>query len=165
MAAAAVTLARGVPIDAVRSALSDFKGVAHRLEQVATVDGVLYVNDSKATNVASTIVALRAFAGGVHLIAGGRGKAQDFRPLAPLVAERCKAVYLVGEAAAELAGALGQAGVPLHDVGDLDHAVAAGAAAARPGEVVLLSPACASFDQFRDFEARGDHFRALVQEL
>jgi UDP-N-acetylmuramoylalanine--D-glutamate ligase len=165
MATAAVCLARAIDPQAVAEGLRTFAGVAHRLERIGARAGVAYVNDSKATNVASTIVALRAFAGGVHLIAGGRGKAQDFRPLAPLVAERCKAVYLVGEAAAELAGTLGQAGVPLHDVGDLDHAVAAGAAAARPGEVVLLSPACASFDQFRDFEARGDHFRALVQEL
>ena len=106
MAAAGVCLARGVDRDAVVAGLRSFRGVAHRLELIDVVDGVAYVNDSKATNVASTIVALRAYPGGVHLIAGGRGKQQDFSPLAPLVAERCRAVYLIGEAAGDLADAL-----------------------------------------------------------
>jgi UDP-N-acetylmuramoylalanine--D-glutamate ligase len=123
---------------------------------------VSWINDSKATNVASTVVALGALTGGVHLIAGGRGKQQDFSPLARLVAERCRAVYLIGEAAGDLAHALAGAGVPLHDVRDLDRAVDAARAAARAGETVLLSPACASFDQFADFEDRGERFRALV---
>ncbi len=107
-------------------------------------------------------MALRALTGGIHLIAGGRGKQQDFSALAPVVAERCRAVYLIGEAAGELAAALGGSGVPLHQVGDLDRAVAAARRTAAPGETVLLSPACASFDQFADFEARGERFRALV---
>jgi UDP-N-acetylmuramoylalanine--D-glutamate ligase len=162
MASAAVCLARGIDPEAVARGLETFKGVAHRLEQIAVRDGVRWVNDSKATNVASTLVALRAYPAGVQLIAGGRAKQQDFSPLAPLVAERCSAVYLIGEAADELAAALADTGVPLHDVGDLEHAVAAAGAAARPGDTVLLSPACASFDQYRDFEARGEHFRALV---
>ncbi|HEY6396426.1 MAG TPA: UDP-N-acetylmuramoyl-L-alanine--D-glutamate ligase, partial [Solirubrobacteraceae bacterium] len=97
MAAAAACLARGIDADAVRSGLRSFPGVPHRLEQIAVRDGVRWVNDSKATNVASAVVALRAFPGGVHLIAGGLGKQQDFSPLAPLVAERCQAVYLIGE--------------------------------------------------------------------
>jgi UDP-N-acetylmuramoylalanine--D-glutamate ligase len=165
MAAAAVTLARGVEPDAVRAGLRSFPGVPHRLERVAERDGVAYVNDSKATNVASTLVALRSYAPGtVHLIAGGRTKGQDFAPLAPHVAERCRAVYLIGEGTGEIAAALAPAGVPLHDVGDLDHALAAVPAAARPGDVILLSPACASFDQFRDFEARGEAFRRLVEK-
>jgi UDP-N-acetylmuramoylalanine--D-glutamate ligase len=164
MAAAAVCLARGIDPGAVIAGLETFSGVAHRLEQIAVGRGVRWVNDSKATNVASTIVALRAYPGGIHLIAGGRGKRQDFRPLAPLVAERCSAVYLIGEAAGELRMALGDTGVPLHEVGDLERAVAAAGQAARPGETVLLSPACASFDQYPDFEARGDHFRALVAQ-
>ena len=165
MAAAAVTLARGVDPDAVREALRTFPGVAHRLELVAERDGVAYVNDSKATNVASAIVALRSHApGSVHLIAGGRTKDQDFAPLAPVVAQRCATVQLIGEGAGELARALAGAGVPLHDAGDLAHALAAARAAARPGETVLLSPACASFDQFPDYEARGERFRALVTE-
>jgi UDP-N-acetylmuramoylalanine--D-glutamate ligase len=162
MATAAVCLARGIDPDAVAGGLRTFAGVRHRLERVAVVDGVTWVNDSKATNVASTLVALRSFPGSVHLIAGGRGKQQDFTPLAPLVAERCRAVYLIGEAAEDLTLALAPAGVTVHQAGDMEHAVAQARAAARAGEVVLLSPACASFDQYPDFEARGDHFRALV---
>ena len=164
MATAAVCLARGIDAEAVAAGLRTFAGVRHRLERVAERDGVIWVNDSKATNVASTLVALRSYPGGVHLIAGGRGKQQDFSPLAAPVSERCRAVYLIGEAARELAAALEPAGVPLRAAGDLEHAVAQAGAAARPGEVVLLSPACASFDQYADFEARGDHFRALAQD-
>jgi len=163
MATAAVCLARGVAPEAVATGLRTFTGVRHRLERIPAEDGVTWVNDSKATNVASTIVALQAFPGGIHLIAGGRGKQQDFSPLAPLVAERCREVYLVGEAAAELADALAPSGVPLHQAGDLERAVGLARAAAVAGEIVLLSPACASYDQYTDFEARGDHFRALVE--
>ena len=162
MAAAATCLARGIGRDDVVAGLRTFAGVAHRLELIAVRDGVSYVNDSKATNVASTLVALASFPSGVHLIAGGRGKQQDFSPLVTLVAERCRAVYLIGEAAGELALALGPAGVELQDSGDLERAVAAARKAALAGDTVLLSPACASFDQYPDFEARGDHFRALV---
>src|SRR5690606_28110569 len=150
-AAAAVTLARGIDADAVRSGLATFAGVPHRLEEVAERDGVLYVNDSKATNVDSTVVALRSFAGGVHLIAGGRGKGGDFLALRDPVAEHCAAVYLVGETAGRLRADLEPAGVPVHDAGDLERAVDLARAAARPGDVVLLSPACASFDQYADF--------------
>jgi UDP-N-acetylmuramoylalanine--D-glutamate ligase len=162
IAAAATCLERGIKPEAVAAGLQSFGGVAHRLELVAVRDGVSYVNDSKATNVDSTLVALRAYAGGIHLIAGGRGKQQDFAPLAPLVAERCAAVYLIGEAAEELRAALARTGVPLRESGDLHSAVAAARAAASPGEIVLLSPACASYDQYPDFEARGEEFRRLV---
>jgi UDP-N-acetylmuramoylalanine--D-glutamate ligase len=163
MAAAAVTLARGVDPDAVRAGLRSFRGVAHRLEPIAEVDGVAYVNDSKATNVDSTLVALRSYAAGqVHLIAGGRTKAQDFSPLAPLVAERCASVHLIGEGAGEIAAALAPADVPMIFSEDMERAVAGVHSAARPGEVVLLSPACASFDQFRDYEERGEVFRSLI---
>jgi UDP-N-acetylmuramoylalanine--D-glutamate ligase len=165
MAAAAICLARGVEPDAVAEGLRTFAGVAHRLEPVAVADGVAYVNDSKATNVASTQVALLSYQGGVHLIAGGRGKQQDFSPLAALVGERCVAVYLIGESAAELAAALAPTGLVVRELGDLERAVTAAAAAARAGETVLLSPACASYDQYPDFEARGRHFRALVEAL
>jgi UDP-N-acetylmuramoylalanine--D-glutamate ligase len=163
MAVAAVCLARGLEPDGVASGLRTFPGVAHRLERIATLDGVAFVNDSKATNVASTIVALRSYVDGVHLIAGGRGKQQDFSPLAPVVAERCRAVYLIGEAADEIAGALRDTHVELLGCHDLKRAVAAARARAAAGETVLLSPACASFDQYPNFEARGDHFRALVE--
>jgi UDP-N-acetylmuramoylalanine--D-glutamate ligase len=167
MATAAVCLARGIDPDAVRAGLRSFRGVAHRLEPIAELGGVAYVNDSKATNVDSTLVALRSYGAGgtVHLILGGRTKAQDFAPLAPFVAGHCASVHLIGEGAGEIAAALASTGVPLHDDGDLERAVAAARAAARPGEVVLLSPACASFDQYPDFEARGEHFRALVEAL
>jgi UDP-N-acetylmuramoylalanine--D-glutamate ligase len=161
LAAAAAALARGIPEDAVRDALRSFPGVPHRLEEVAVRDGVTYVNDSKATNVASAAVGIRAFDGGVHAILGGSLKGGGFGELREPVEERCAAAYLIGEAAdrleADLAGT-----VDLHRCGDLASAVEAARAAARPGEVVLLSPACASYDQFRDYEERGDRFRSLA---
>ena len=164
MAAAAVCLARGLPVEAVRAGLGSFGGVAHRMEEVARRDGVLYVNDSKATNVASAVVALASFPPGtVHAILGGRGKGSDYRPLARAVAASARAAYLVGEAAHEIRSALGD-DTTIVDAGDLATAVEAARAAARPGDVVLLSPACASYDQYRSFEERGDHFRALVAQ-
>jgi UDP-N-acetylmuramoylalanine--D-glutamate ligase len=163
MAAAAVCLARRLPHDAVNFGLATFTGVAHRLEDVATVDGVLYVNDSKATNVASAVVGIESFPGSVHVILGGRGKGSDYAPLARPVAERCRGAYLIGETAAEIRAALAPTGVPLHDCRDLERAVAAARKAARSGDTVLLSPACASYDQYDSFEERGGHFRALVR--
>jgi UDP-N-acetylmuramoylalanine--D-glutamate ligase len=162
MAAAAACLAGGVARETVAEGLRTFAGVAHRLQDVGSVGGVRYVNDSKATNVDSTLVALAAFGGGVHLILGGRGKAQDFTPLAGPVAAGCRAVYLIGEAADEIAGALDATGVELVRAGTLRSAVERAAAASAAGDTVLLSPACASYDQFSDFEARGDAFRSLV---
>jgi UDP-N-acetylmuramoylalanine--D-glutamate ligase len=162
MAAAAVTLARGVDPAAVGSALATFAGVAHRLEEIGTVDGVIYVNDSKATNVDAAVTGLRGFDGGVHVILGGRGVAGDLAPLVTAVRERAAGVYLIGEDAPVLAEALATAGVPLTDAGDLERALDTAALAAAPGEVVLLSPAAKSFDQYADYEARGEHFRALV---
>jgi UDP-N-acetylmuramoylalanine--D-glutamate ligase len=161
MAAAAVCLARGVDPDAVRDGLRSFAGVEHRLEEVATRDGVLYVNDSKATNVDSTLVALASFDRPVHVVLGGRGKGQDFTPLRSALAGAA-GVYLIGEAAPALRDVLG---ARARDCGDLERAVAAARAAAAPGEVVLLSPACASFDQYEDFEARGRHFKSLVDQI
>jgi len=162
MAAAAICLARGLPVEAVRAGLASFGGVAHRMEEVARRDGVLYVNDSKATNVASAVVALASFPPGtVHAILGGRGKGSDYAPLARAVKESARAAYLIGESAGEIRAALGD-GVPIVEAGDLGTAVHAARAAARPGDVVLLSPASASYDQYRSFEERGDHFRALV---
>jgi UDP-N-acetylmuramoylalanine--D-glutamate ligase len=161
MGAAAAALARGVPRDAVVRALSAFAGVPHRLEEVAERDGVLYVNDSKATNVASARVGIEAFSGGVHAILGGSLKGGGFAGLRDAVASRCAACYLIGEAAERIAGDL-DGTVPLHRCGDLQGAVSAAARAARPGEVVLLSPACASYDQYADYEERGEHFRRLA---
>jgi UDP-N-acetylmuramoylalanine--D-glutamate ligase len=107
-------------------------------------------------------VGIRSFPGGVHAILGGRGKREDYAPLAAAVAERCVAAYLIGEEAARLHEAVAPTGVTVRDCGDLERALSAASAAAAPGEVVLLSPACASYDQFRSFEERGDRFKALV---
>ncbi|HEX2372205.1 MAG TPA: UDP-N-acetylmuramoyl-L-alanine--D-glutamate ligase [Solirubrobacterales bacterium] len=168
MAATAASLATGVPADAVREGLESFPGVPHRLEVVGEIDGVAYVNDSKATNVAAATAALRSFERGVHAIFGGSLKGESFEALAEPVSERCVACYLIGEAAERLdrdLAAAREAGVALHLSGGLEDAVRVAAAAAGPGDVVLLAPACASFDAYRDFEARGDHFRALVKGL
>jgi UDP-N-acetylmuramoylalanine--D-glutamate ligase len=168
MAAAAAALAMGLPRDAVAAGLRSFAGVAHRLEPVAEIGGVGFVNDSKATNVASATVGIRAFAGGVHAILGGSDKGEPFEPLIEPIRERCVACYLVGATADRLAVELApviESGVALHRCADLAEAVREAATAAKPGEVVLLSPACASFDSFRDFEQRGERFRELVEEL
>jgi UDP-N-acetylmuramoylalanine--D-glutamate ligase len=159
MATAAVCLARGMDPDAVREALRTFPGVEHRLEDLGLHDGVRWVNDSKATNVESTLVALAATAPPIRLILGGDdAKGEDFAPLRAPVAERAASVELIGQAAGRLREALGTG----TERGDLEHAVAAARAVAQPGDVVLLSPACASFDQFTDFEARGRRFKELV---
>jgi UDP-N-acetylmuramoylalanine--D-glutamate ligase len=168
MAAAAAALSLGLGRDAVREGLRSFAGVPHRLEPVAEIGGVRFVNDSKATNVASAAVGLRAFEGGVHAILGGSEKGEPFAPLLDPVRERCVACYLTGATADRLAEELApalEAGIPLHRCADLADAVRQAAAAAAPGEVVLLSPACASFDAFENFERRGERFRAVVEGL
>ena len=167
-AAAAAAEALGIEGDAIDTALASFPGVPHRLERVAEIGGVRYVNDSKATNVAAAAAALRSFDGGVRAILGGSTKGEDFAPLATPVIERCVACCLIGEAAGELERALEPAwaaGVGHRRFDGLEEAVAAAAGDAVAGEVVLLSPACASFDAYRDFEERGEHFRALVEDL
>ncbi len=168
MAAAAAALSMGIDRDAVREGLRSFAGVPHRLEPVAERGGVRFVNDSKATNVASAAVGLRAFEGGVHAILGGSEKGEPYAPLLDPVRERCVACYLTGASAERMAEALAPAvgaGVELHRCADLEEAVRRAAAAARPGQTVLLSPACASFDAFENFEARGARFRQLVEGL
>jgi UDP-N-acetylmuramoylalanine--D-glutamate ligase len=160
-----VCLARGLDLEAVRAGLASFAGVAHRLEEAGRAGSVLFVNDSKATNVASTLVALAAFernGRSVHLIAGGRGKDQDFAPLAAAVQRTCAGVYLIGEDAPAIAHALAGTDVETCNCGELERALEKAAKAATAGQVVLLSPACASFDQFANFEERGERFRALV---
>jgi UDP-N-acetylmuramoylalanine--D-glutamate ligase len=168
MAAAAAALAMGIDREAVREGLHSFAGVPHRLEQIAQIGGVRFVNDSKATNVASATVGIRAFEGGVHAILGGSEKDEPFTPLIDPLRERASACYLIGATtermARELAPVL-EAGVELHRCGGLEDAVRRAAAAAQAGDVVLLSPACASFDAFDNFEQRGDRFRELVGEL
>ncbi len=164
MAAAAAALAMGLDREAVRDGLRGFAGLPHRLEPVAELDGVSYVNDSKATNVSAAAAALRSFER-VHAILGGRAKGEPFAPLAEPVGEHCAACYLIGEAAGEIEAALAPTGVPLHRCESLEEAVARAAEAAAPGEVVLLSPACASFDSFIDYEQRGEAFRVAVAAL
>ena len=167
-AAVAAALAMGLALGAVRKGLSSFPGVPHRLEAVAEIGGVLYINDSKATNVTAALAALRSFDGGVRAILGGRAKGESFAPLLSEVAERCVACYLIGEAAERLERDLAPAraaDVELRRCSTLTEAVRSAAEGGRRGEVVLLSPACASFDSYRDFEERGEHFRSLVEEL
>jgi UDP-N-acetylmuramoylalanine--D-glutamate ligase len=168
MAAAAAALAMGIERDAVREGLRSFAGIPHRLERVGEVGGVVYVNDSKATNVAAAAAALRSFDGGVRAILGGSLKGGDFKGLVDPASERCVACYLIGDAAGPLERDLGparEAGVALRRCDGLADAVRSASADAGPGEVVLLAPACASFDAYRDFEQRGEHFRSLVGEL
>jgi UDP-N-acetylmuramoylalanine--D-glutamate ligase len=168
MAAAAAALSMGLDREGVREGLRSFAGVPHRLELVAERGGVRFVNDSKATNVASATVGLRSFEGGVHAILGGSEKGEEFSALLDPVEERCAAVYLIGAAAERLAEALAPAlakGIAMHRCADLADATRRAAAAAGGGEVVLLSPACASFDAFESFEERGDSFRAIVEEI
>ncbi|MFN8113347.1 MAG: UDP-N-acetylmuramoyl-L-alanine--D-glutamate ligase [Solirubrobacterales bacterium] len=165
MAVAAAALAAGVPREAVARGLASFAGVAHRLEPVAEIDGVAFVNDSKATNVAAARAALVSFGSGVHAIFGGSLKGERFGDLVPAVAGHCAVCYLIGEAAEQLAEDLAPAGVPLRRSGDLATAVADAAAAAGAGETVLLAPACASFDAFANYEERGERFREIVEGL
>jgi UDP-N-acetylmuramoylalanine--D-glutamate ligase len=156
-AATAAARAAGLEDDAIARGLREFAGVPHRLEVVAERDGVRYVNDSKATNVAAAKRALAAYADEpVHLILGGSLKGEDFQPLAGAIGGNVRSVHLIGEAAAQLATV-----VAGHDDETLERAVAHAAAEARPGDVVLLSPACASYDQFENFEHRGEEFRRL----
>ena len=166
-AAAATVAARaaGIPDDAIAEALRTFTGIPHRLEPVGERDGVRYVNDSKATNPEAAARALTAY-DRVRLIAGGSRKGTPFADLARAARERgVLRAYLIGESADELREAFAAAGVPTTDAGDVETAVRAAARDAEPGEVVLLAPACASFDQFRDYEERGERFRALVEAL
>ena len=163
MAAAAAALVNGTPAADVRRALETFAGVPHRLEEVAERDGVLYVNDSKATNVEAARVGIEAFdPGTVHAILGGSLKGGSFVGLRDALTSRAKKAYLIGEAAERLAADL-EGTVPLERCGDLATAVAAARAAAQPGDVILLSPACASYDQFEDYVERGEKFRELAR--
>jgi len=165
MAVTAAALCAGLPVDAIARGLREFGGVPHRLESVGEHRGVRYINDSKATNVAAAGAALRAFDGGVHVILGGSLKGGGFEALAPAVEQTCRAAYLIGEAASTLRRALQSTSVELRDCETLEAAVGAAAAAASPGETVLLAPACASFDAFDDYEHRGRRFRELVRGL
>ena len=163
LAAVAAARLAGAPAEAIRSAIESFQAVEHRLEFVAAINGVEFYNDSKATNVDATAKAVAAFQSGIHLILGGKDKGSDYTLLAQLLRERVRAVYTIGSAAAKIESHL-RGVVSIHSCGTLDNAVSAAASAARPGDVVLLAPACSSFDQFENYEHRGRIFKELVGE-
>ena len=164
-AATAAARAAGIPDDAIAGGLQTFEGVSHRIELVRELRGVLFVNDSKATNVAAARRGLASFPDArLHVILGGLGKEEPYEPLAVAFKPGDRA-YVIGSAAAKIAAALDKAGVSYVLAGDLETALSEAAAAAAASDVVLLSPACASYDQFEHFEARGDAFRRLVEEL
>jgi UDP-N-acetylmuramoylalanine--D-glutamate ligase len=165
-AATAAARAAGIEDDAIAEALRTFRGVAHRLELVGEVDGVRFVNDSKATNTAAARRGIAAYAGEpLRLVLGGSVKGESFDELAEQLPPTVRSIDLIGEATDELAAALRRAGRSYRRSGDLATAVGAAAGEAEPGDVVLLSPACASYDQFQNFEERGEAFRRLVGDL
>jgi UDP-N-acetylmuramoylalanine--D-glutamate ligase len=166
-AAAATAAARAIGIgdEQIGETLRTFEGVEHRLELVTEKGGVRYVNDSKATNTAAARRAIAAYDAPLHVILGGRGKGESYSELALDLRGRARRAYLVGEAAKDIAVALELADVDHVQSGDLEQAVRTAARNAKDGEVVLLAPACASYDQFRDFEERGEEFKRLVREL
>jgi UDP-N-acetylmuramoylalanine--D-glutamate ligase len=164
-AATAAARAAGVGDDPIAVALRTFVGVPHRLELVRELRGVRYVNDSKATNTAAARRGIAAYDAPLRLILGGSLKGEDFAPFARELPANVRSIYLIGEAADELAAALDASARPYSRDGDLEQALAHASADAEAGDIVLLSPAAASFDQFDDFEQRGDTFRRLVEEL
>jgi UDP-N-acetylmuramoylalanine--D-glutamate ligase len=164
MAASAMALLAGCPSGVVVESLTEFQGLEHRLEYVRTLEGVRYFNDSKGTNIGAVMKSIESFSEPLVLIAGGRDKAGDFTELGDLVSRKVKALVLIGEAAGKIKDALGDRTETLL-AKDLGEAVAVSRKKAEPGDVVLLSPACASFDMFRDFEDRGRQFKKIVMAL
>jgi UDP-N-acetylmuramoylalanine--D-glutamate ligase len=164
LAAAAVSTVAGVPPAAIRRAVEGFAGLEHALERVAEIGGVRFINDSKATNVVSARRAIESFDGGVVAIMGGRFKGGDLGELRDAVASRVTAIVAIGEATPLIHASLDGA-ADIHDAASMDDAVRQAAALARPGGVVLLSPACASFDMFRDYAERGGAFKDAVGKL
>jgi UDP-N-acetylmuramoylalanine--D-glutamate ligase len=162
VAAIAATRVLGLEVAAIKAGLETYPGLAHRMERVAEIGGVLYVNDSKATNPTSTAPALAAYPA-IHWIVGGKRKTDELDACLPYLGH-VRAAYVIGDAEMVYAHLLG-AYVPVIRAGTVERATQLAAGAAKPGEVVLLSPACASYDQFRDFEQRGDVFKGAVQEL
>ncbi len=164
LAAVAMGSLAGIEAAKMRTAVKDFKAVEHRLEFVATIAGVDYYNDSKATNVDATIKALEAFAGGIHIILGGKDKGSDYTVLNRLLRERVRRVYTIGAASSKIESQIANS-VPVTSSGTLGEALRIASGNARAGEIVLLAPACASFDQFTSYEERGRVFKAEVRAL
>jgi UDP-N-acetylmuramoylalanine--D-glutamate ligase len=165
LAALALCRAIDLPLQPLLDALREFKGLPHRVEKVAQIRGVTFYDDSKGTNVGATVAALNGMDSKVLLIAGGDGKGQDFSPLNAAVAAHARAVVLIGRDGEKIGAALAGAKVPLLRAASLEEAVNAAYAQAQPGDAVLLSPACASFDMFRNYEHRAQVFVAAVREL
>jgi UDP-N-acetylmuramoylalanine--D-glutamate ligase len=165
LAAHALAHAIGAPDEALARALRSFRGLPHRMQQVAEHEGVLFLDDSKGTNVGATVAALAGMRRPVVLIAGGDGKGQDFSPLAPAVKARARAVVLIGRDAEQLARAIAASGVPVERAAGMEEAVQAAFRASRAGDAVLLSPACASYDMFRNYVHRAEAFVAAVGRL
>jgi UDP-N-acetylmuramoylalanine--D-glutamate ligase len=165
LAALALCRATALPLAPLLDALREFKGLPHRVEPVASIGGVVYYDDSKGTNVGATVAALQGLGRRAVLIAGGDGKGQDFTPLKPAVTEHARAVVLIGHDAARIAEALDGCSVPLLAAANMPEAVRLAADEAQPGDAVLLSPACASFDMFRNYVHRAEAFIAAVHEL
>ncbi|WP_263809168.1 UDP-N-acetylmuramoyl-L-alanine--D-glutamate ligase [Salinibacter sp.] len=165
LAAAVSARVMEVENDVIRESLSGFEGVPHRLEAVRTVDDVLYVNDSKATNVNAVWYALESFDRPIVLIAGGRDKGNDYTDLKPLVREQVRAVVALGESAETVGRALGDEAGRHRRADTMEDALTQAQRAAQPGDVVLLSPACSSFDMYANYEERGDTFRRLVETM
>jgi UDP-N-acetylmuramoylalanine--D-glutamate ligase len=164
LAAYAIALAGGIPLPTIRRRIERFPGVEHRLEHVRTLNGVDYINDSKGTNVDSTRVALASFDRPIVLIAGGQGKGSSYRPLRYYIKDRVKTLLLIGEDALTIRKELGDL-KPSENVKTMVAAVRRAAVLSRPGDIVLLSPACASFDQYQNYEHRGRDFKTLVKRL
>lgn len=164
LAAVCMTMVAGCTPQQVRQAVSAFHAVEHRLELVATINGVTFYNDSKATNVDATVKALESFPGNIHIILGGKDKGSDYTVLNPLLRERVKRVYLIGAASDKIASQVQNATAVVRS-GILERAVRQAFDSAQPGDVVLLAPACASFDQFENYEHRGRIFKELVRSL
>ena len=162
LAAVCVGALSGVDPAKIRKAVASFKAVEHRLEYVATVRGVEYYNDSKATNVDATIKALESFPANIHLILGGKDKGSDYSVLNDLLRQRVKRVYTIGAAAAKIES---QIKAEIVHAETLENAIKRAAESAQPGDIVLLAPACASFDQFRSYEHRGRVFKEAVMAL
>ena len=165
LAALALCRTLGIPLAPLLDALRAFKGLPHRVQQVAEIKGVIYFDDSKGTNVGATIAALQGLGRKAVLIAGGQGKGQDFSPLNPVVAQYVRAVVLIGCDADKIEIALRGCGVPVQHAQDMADAVWQSAVLAQPGDAVLLSPACASFDMFRNYAHRAEVFAATVSAL
>jgi UDP-N-acetylmuramoylalanine--D-glutamate ligase len=164
MAALAATLLLGCDAARAQTAVAAFPGLPHRMELVATINGIPWYNDSKGTNVGSVVKSLESFAGGVTLIAGGKDKGGDYAPLAPLVKERVEHMILIGEAKEIIGKALGHL-TDTRAAGTLDEAVELAHRLTAPGGVVLFSPACSSFDMFRNYEERGERFASLARAI